>query len=124
MAKKYVTDIVFDPVTLQYTASVYNFFPTKRKVIRFQSHCHNTDGLMILFIPAQIIFKLEDVVVPDVPGAFTSFRVKNIPLLCSPNDFVYPEHYIKFMGYDKPIDLHLRNSEEKSKDSTTVGKSP
>ena len=33
ITKKYVTDIMFDPVTKEYTATVYNFFPTKKKVI-------------------------------------------------------------------------------------------
>jgi transmembrane protein 70 len=32
ITKKYVTDIMFDPVTEEYTASVYKFFPIKRKV--------------------------------------------------------------------------------------------
>lgn len=32
--------------------------------------------------------------------------------MCSPNDFMYPEHYIRFMGYDKPIDFHLNTEED------------
>nr|SVE92629.1 EOG090X0CKL [Megafenestra aurita] len=95
VTKKYVTDIVYDPESDQYTASVFRFIPMKRK----------------------IQFKLEDISVPDVPGAFTSFLVKNIPLLCTPKDFSYPEHYIKFMGYDKPINLHLRTNEDNSSKS-------
>nr|SVE75997.1 EOG090X0CKL [Daphnia hispanica] len=96
VTKKYVTDITFDPTTKQYEASVYRFFPTKRK----------------------ITFKLEDISVPDVPGAFTTLCVKNIPLLCTPSDFLYPEHYVKFMGYDKPVDYQLSTSKEQNKDNT------
>lgn len=33
VTKKYVTDITFDPTSNQYTASVFNFIPTKRKVL-------------------------------------------------------------------------------------------
>ncbi|EFX71854.1 hypothetical protein DAPPUDRAFT_216425 [Daphnia pulex] len=95
ITKKYVTDIMFDPVREEYTASVYKFFPIKRK----------------------INFKLEDVTVPDVPGAFTTLCVKNVPLLCIPSDFLYPEHYIKFMGYDKPVDFKLSTPKDKSEDS-------
>nr|SVE73170.1 EOG090X0CKL [Ceriodaphnia reticulata] len=94
VTKKYITDIIFDPKTNEYTASTYNLIPTKRK----------------------IIFKLEDISIPDVPGAFTSLCVKNTPLLCIPSDFLYPEHYIKFMGYDKPVDFQLRTPKENSKD--------
>ncbi len=32
VTKKYITDITFDPKTNEYTASTYNFIPTKRKV--------------------------------------------------------------------------------------------
>nr|SVE75364.1 EOG090X0CKL [Daphnia dolichocephala] len=95
VTKKYVTDITFDPTTKEYSASVYRFLPTKRK----------------------INFKLEDVSVPDVPGAFTTLCVKNIPVLCSPSDFLYPEHYIKFMGYDKPVNYQLRTAKEQEKDN-------
>lgn len=71
----------------------------------------------------QISFKVEDVVVPDVPGAFTSFLIKNRPLMCSPNDFLYQEHYIKFMGYDKPIDFHLNTHEESTEKQDKENKS-
>nr|SVE93857.1 EOG090X0CKL [Scapholeberis mucronata] len=101
VAKSYVTDITYDPSSTEYTASVYRFFPTKRK----------------------ITFKLEDVSIPDVPGAFTSFYIKKVPVMCSPADFIYPEHYIKFMGFDKPIDLHLKDPNEKKKDESSSQRS-
>jgi hypothetical protein len=43
--------------------------------------------------------------------------VKNLPLLCIPSDFLYPEHYIKFMGYDKPIDFKLSTPKDVTEDS-------
>ena len=71
----------------------------------------------------QITFKLEDINIPDVPGAFTSFYVKRIPLMCAPSDFIYPEHYIKFMGFDKPVDLHLKKPSEERLDGDSSNKS-
>ena len=32
VAKKYIADIIFDPKTNEYTASTFNFIPTKKKV--------------------------------------------------------------------------------------------
>jgi len=55
----------------------------------------------------QITFTTDDVTVPDVPGMFTSFQIKGIPLFVDPRLFNEPEHYAKIMGYDKPIDFKL-----------------
>jgi len=95
VTKKYVTEIIYDPAKEEYIATVFNFFLTKR----------------------QIHFKLADVKVPELPGTFTTLHVKNIPLFCIPPDFIYKEHYGKFMGYDKPINfkLGLENEDPKSK---------
>jgi transmembrane protein 70 len=63
------------------------------------------------------------VIVPDVPGMFTSFLVKDksskksIPLFVEPRFFNDPSHYVKIMGYDKPMDfkLNLTESNESEK---------
>jgi len=52
------------------------------------------------------------VVVPDVPGPFTTAVVntkdgKKTPLFFALESFKYPEHYGLLMGYDKPLDLHI-----------------
>lgn len=60
----------------------------------------------------QITFTTDDVVVPDVPGMFTSFQIKGIPLFVDPRLFDEPEHYAKIMGYDKPIDFKLGDVEK------------
>lgn len=61
--------------------------------------------------------------VPEVPGMFTSFEVGKKSLFLEPSLFEDPEHYVKIMGYDKPVDLKLNlteaetsRSQEKSKD--------
>jgi len=50
---------------------------------------------------------------------FTSFLVNKRPLFVDPALFDDPEHYVKIMGYDKPIDfkLDLTPNPEKSKTS-------
>lgn len=50
--------------------------------------------------------------VPEVPGMFTSFLVKKRPLFVDPALFDDPEHYVRIMGYDKPIDFKLNLKHE------------
>jgi transmembrane protein 70 len=51
--------------------------------------------------------------VPDIPGMFASFNVKSKdstkthPLFVDPRLFEDTQHYIKIMGYDKPIDFQM-----------------
>jgi hypothetical protein len=53
------------------------------------------------------------VIVPDVPGPFTTILVdsddgkKKTALFFALESFKYPVHYGLLMGYDKPLDLHL-----------------
>ena len=55
--------------------------------------------------PKKIEFKLSDVVVPDMPGMFVTFKAKNVPLFVESSQFYDLRHYGKIMGYDKPLDL-------------------
>jgi len=87
-----------DPLKQEYIASIISFFLIKK----------------------QIRFKIEDVHVPEVPGMFTSFLVnqkgstkKPQALFVDPKLFPDPTHYIKLMGYDKPMDFKLDLSEKK-----------
>jgi len=66
----------------------------------------------------QITFTTDDVAVPDVPGMFTSFLIKGIPLFVDPRLFDEPEHYAKIMGYDKPIDFKLSDVSVQKKKPT------
>jgi transmembrane protein 70 len=91
VCKKYVTEIIYDPKSNNYTAVTANFF-LRRKEIRFQK---------------------EDVIIPEVPGPFTTAVIntkdgkKPIPLFFTIESFKYPKHFGLLMGYDKPIDLHM-----------------
>ena len=55
----------------------------------------------------QLDFKVEDVEVPEIPGAFTTMKAKGTPLFVEARHFSDPLHYAKMMGYDKPMDFKL-----------------
>uniref|UniRef100_A0A6P4FTF2 LOW QUALITY PROTEIN: transmembrane protein 70 homolog, mitochondrial n=1 Tax=Drosophila rhopaloa TaxID=1041015 RepID=A0A6P4FTF2_DRORH len=85
ITKKYVTELHYNPKTEEYTATTISLLLQKIKTN----------------------FRPEDVVVPEVPGMFTSFLVNKRPLFVDPVLFDDPEHYVRIMGYDKPIDFKL-----------------
>ncbi|XP_047529204.1 transmembrane protein 70 homolog, mitochondrial [Vanessa atalanta] len=85
ITKKYVTEIHYDPNTLTYKATTINFF----------------------LASVQLNFKAEDVVVPDIPGMFTTMVAKGKPLFIEARHFTDPLYYAKIMGYDKPLDFKL-----------------
>lgn len=57
----------------------------------------------------QLVFTPDDVVVPSVTGMFTSCIIKGTPLFLEQKFFHDPNHYIRIMGYDKPVDFKLNN---------------
>ncbi|KAH8270353.1 hypothetical protein KR018_008465 [Drosophila ironensis] len=95
ITKKYVTELHFNPQTQEYTATTISLLLQKIKTK----------------------FRVSDVVVPEVPGMFTSFVVDKRPLFVDPALFDDPEHYVKIMGYDKPIDFKLDLSPTEDKAS-------
>ncbi|KAJ9594724.1 hypothetical protein L9F63_013998 [Diploptera punctata] len=92
ITKKYVTHMYFNSRSDLYSATVLDFFLREKKVT----------------------FSKDEVVVPDIPGMFTSFQVKGLPLFVDPRLFGEPMHYAKLMGYDKPIDFKLKDISDKS----------
>lgn len=62
----------------------------------------------------QLDFKAEDVVVPDIPGMFTTLHAKQKPLFIEARHFNDPLHYAKMMGYDKPMDFKLGDASQNS----------
>uniref|UniRef100_A0A1I8NYY3 Transmembrane protein 70 homolog, mitochondrial n=1 Tax=Stomoxys calcitrans TaxID=35570 RepID=A0A1I8NYY3_STOCA len=89
ITKKYVTEIHYNPQTEEYVATT----------------------ISIILQKIQTKFRPSDVKVPEVPGMFTSFMVGNKALFVDPALFDDPEHYVRIMGYDKPIDLKLELTE-------------
>jgi len=51
----------------------------------------------------QTKFRPNDVVVPEVPGMFTSFLVNKRRLFVDPAFSDDPEHYVKILGYTNPL---------------------
>ncbi|XP_030571209.1 transmembrane protein 70 homolog, mitochondrial [Drosophila novamexicana] len=90
ITKKYVTELHYNPVTEEYTATT----------------------ISLILLKVKTTFRPSDVTVPEVPGMFTSFLVKNRPLFVDPALFDDPEHYVRIMGYDKPIDFKLNLKSE------------
>lgn len=68
----------------------------------------------------QLKFSPEDVVVPDINGMFTNCIIKGIPLFIEQNFFYDPSHYIRIMGYDKPIDFKLSNNNSNTNQTVTI----
>ena len=46
--------------------------------------------------------------VPDIPGMFTTFKARNIPLFVDSSQFYSIQHYGKIMGYEKPLTSTMR----------------
>merc|ERR1712115_248728 len=87
ISKKYVTALNYNKMEDSYTAITYSLFLRKK----------------------EIKFKIKDVHVPSIPGMFTTFQAKDVPLFVDADQFEDPRHYGKIMGYDKPIDFRWNN---------------
>merc|ERR1711997_604275 len=87
VAKKYVTELLYNKIDDSYTAITYSLLLREKKVN----------------------FKINDVKIPDIPAMFTTIIVgqeKQIPLFVDgAHAFVDQRHYVKLMGYDKPLNL-------------------
>lgn len=59
---------------------------------------------------------------PDVAGMFTTFKVRNTPLFVDVAQFTDPSHYVKMMGFDRPIDFKFDMAKEAEQPSTTIKK--
>ncbi|XP_029667557.1 transmembrane protein 70 homolog, mitochondrial [Formica exsecta] len=87
ITRKYVTHLYYDAKEDKYIAKTYSLFVQTK----------------------ELVFTPDDVVVPDVTGMFTSCIIKGIPLFLEQKFFHDSTHYIRIMGYDKPVDFKLSN---------------
>ena len=101
VSKKYVTDCYYNKNTNEFIATTISLF-LRRKELKFTP---------------------EDVVVPDVPGMFTSIIVKGRPLFMDPKFFYSREAYIQMMGYDKPLEWELPGTLEENQSAEKPEKS-
>lgn len=96
LTKRYVIELQFNPKSGIFTCTTLSFFMRLK----------------------QMTFQASDVTVPEIPGPFTSFLVKGIPLFVDPRQFSDPDAYRLLMGYDKPIDLKLGKLESDEADQS------
>lgn len=89
VTKRYVTSVYYDAKEEKYIATSYSLFLRPNK---------------IEFTPA-------DVKIPDVTGIFTTCFVKGKPLFFDERLFNDSNHYMKIMGFDKPLDYKLGNTD-------------
>ncbi|XP_018404465.1 PREDICTED: transmembrane protein 70 homolog, mitochondrial [Cyphomyrmex costatus] len=88
ITKKYVTYLYYNAKEDTYIANTYSLFARTKK----------------------LTFTPKDVVVPDVNGMFTNCVIRNVPLFLEQKFFYDSSHYIRIMGYDKPIDFKLHTN--------------
>ena len=79
--KRYITELTFNQETELFSATILNFFNQKKK----------------------IQFKKEEVQIPAIPGIFTSFLVRNQPLLMDPSFVLDKQAYMHMMRCDKTL---------------------
>lgn len=54
---------------------------------------------------------------PDVTGMFTTFKVHDKALFVDVAQFTDPSHYVKMMGFDRPVDFKFDLAQSKVEDS-------
>ncbi|CAG9856041.1 unnamed protein product [Phyllotreta striolata] len=91
ITRKYVTHLEYKEATDSYVASTINFLCMRK----------------------QTEFAVNEVVVPDIPGMFTTLLAKGRPLFMDPQFFDDPHHYARIMGLDKPMDFKLYQQPQK-----------
>jgi len=85
ISKRYVTEMTLDPITGDYTATTYTFF-LRKKIHRFTA---------------------DDVSVPNVPGLFTSIRVRGVPLFIDRDLFTDHRHFVQLFKYANPLEWEI-----------------
>lgn len=85
VAKKYVTEIYFNDKTKKFNMGTISFF-LRRKETEFTA---------------------DDVIVPDVAGVFSAYRIKGKDVFFNRTLFTSKEVYKHMVGYDKPFDFGI-----------------
>jgi len=85
VSKRYVTEITLDAITGEYSATTYTFF-LRKKVHQFTA---------------------DDVMVPNVPGLFTSIRVHGVPLFIDRDLFTDRRYFVQLFKYTDPLEWEI-----------------
>ncbi|KAJ8669852.1 hypothetical protein QAD02_001111 [Eretmocerus hayati] len=86
--RRYVLYVHYFPEEDKYMATTFNLFAREKKTE----------------------FTVEDVTVPTVLGMFCSCAIKGKKFFLDAKCFFNQDHYIRLMGYDKPVDLDPTNN--------------
>ena len=99
-AKKYVTDIYYNSETKKFSMAKLSF----------------------LLFRKEFEYTANDVVIPDIPGAFATYKIQGKPVFINRDMFTSKEAYKHMVGYDKPLDLNMydkaRDEQAKSESKT------
>lgn len=98
--------VIGTPLLLQFLARRY----VTRLYFDFRNKTFEAVTLTILNRERRLNFKAQDVSVPEIPGPLASFHVKNRPIMLDETKFSDLNIYKHLMGYDKPIDLRLKDT--------------
>lgn len=85
VAKKYVTEIYFNDETKKFNMGTISFFMRRQETE----------------------FTADDVIVPDVAGVFSAYRIKGKDVFFNRTLFTSKEVYKHMVGYDKPLDFSM-----------------
>uniref|UniRef100_A0A0B8RNZ4 Transmembrane protein 70serine-threonine-like n=1 Tax=Philothamnus irregularis TaxID=1899461 RepID=A0A0B8RNZ4_9SAUR len=115
---KLYSEIAFYSATLFFiflTPLILHLF-TRRYIIRLY-HKDKTDTYTAITYSGilrekKTLFHQKDVTVPDMSKMFTTFYVKRRAMLVNPFLFNFAQDYSHLMGYDKPFQFSLKDSEK------------
>ena len=86
--KNYVTDIYFNDKTKVFHLAKLSFWLQR----------------------TEIKFTAEDVVIPDVAGPYSTYRVKGVPVFINRTLFANKDVYKHMVGYDKPLFMDVKDA--------------
>lgn len=102
ITRRYVTELTYDPDTKEFSATTLSLLNRKK----------------------HISFIADDVKVPTIPGPFTTLLAKGRPLFVEVQNFQDAGALEHLMGYDKPIDLQMKQPDKHEEQAQTKREQP
>ncbi|KAL3219049.1 hypothetical protein MRX96_050571 [Rhipicephalus microplus] len=102
ITRRYVTELTYDPDTKEFNATTLTLLNRKK----------------------HINFIADDIKVPAIPGPFTTLLAKGHPLFVEVQNIQDADALERLMGYDKPIDLHVKVSNSQEEQTEMRRKQP
>lgn len=102
ITRRYVTELTYDPDTKEFNATTLSLLNRKK----------------------HISFIADDVKVPAIPGPFTTLLAKGRPLFVEVQNIQDADALECLMGYDKPIDLQMKQPDIQEQQTQMKRKQP